>query len=240
MRSPWQRAAPRSMTFSSSRTLPGQAWALSRAMASSEKSRMSLPMRGAARPRKNWASRGMSSRRSARGGRWRLTTLRRNQRSWRKRPSLIQALRSRLLAARKRTSTRRGRVAPRGRTSRSWMTRSSLACMAGDISEISSRKRVPPSAAAIRPPLPTAPVKAPFSWPKSSLARSSSLKAAQLMARKGPWGRGPCSWTKRARTSLPVPDSPVMRTLQPEGAICRAMSRSLCMAPSRVTRRVLP
>ena len=57
--------------------------------------------------------------------------------------------------------------------------------MERDISAISSRKIVPPEATSSRPFLtPRAPVKASFSWPKSSWARSSSVKAPQLMARK--------------------------------------------------------
>ena len=52
---------------------------------------------------------------------------------------------------------------PPGRTRRSWRTRSSLAWSPMSISEISSRKRVPPAAASKRPILPPrlAPVKAP-------------------------------------------------------------------------------
>ncbi len=95
-----------------------------------------------------------------------------------------QSFMLRLLAAMKRTSTFTGRVEPSGRTSFSWMTRSSLTCMDSDISVTSSRNRVPPPAATSRPVLPMAPVKAPFSWPNSSLASSSSLKAPQLTARK--------------------------------------------------------
>ena len=47
--------------------------------------------------------------------------------------------------------------------------------MPSDISPISSRKSVPPSAVSQRPIFwTTAPVKAPFSWPKSSLSSSDS------------------------------------------------------------------
>ena len=51
------------------------------------------------------------------------------------------------------------------------------------IASISSRKSVPPSASSIFPPrLWTAPVKAPFSYPNSSLSSNVSGKAPQLMA----------------------------------------------------------
>ena len=54
-----------------------------------------------------------------------------------------------------------------------------------------------------------APVKAPFSWPKSSDSRSCSGSAAQLIATNGLPERGEPWWTSREMTSLPVPDSPV-------------------------------
>ncbi len=58
--------------------------------------------------------------------------------------------------------------------------------MAGDISVISSRNRVPPDAASIRPLfIVVAPVKAPFSWPKSSLASSLEGSATQFTFTKG-------------------------------------------------------
>ena len=64
----------------------------------------------------------------------------------------------------------------------SWIARSSLTCMVGVVSEISSRKRVPPSASEKRPRLSlTAPVKAPRSWPKSSDSSSVSGSAPQLI-----------------------------------------------------------
>ena len=80
-----------------------------------------------------------------------------------------------------------GGCVPRGSTAPSCRTRKSLACAASGISAISSRKIVPPCAAWKRPSrFLTAPVKAPFSWPKSSASSRASGKAAQLTATKGP------------------------------------------------------
>ncbi len=63
--------------------------------------------------------------------------------------------------------------------------------MAGEKSPISSRNSVPPSASSIRPlRVWMAPVKAPFSWPNSSLSSRFSLRAAQLTLMKGPLARG--------------------------------------------------
>jgi hypothetical protein len=68
-----------------------------------------------------------------------------------------------------------------------------LAWSAADISPISSRKRVPPSASAKRPARAlVAPVKAPFACPKSSLSRSASGIAAQLTETNGAVARPPC------------------------------------------------
>ena len=53
-----------------------------------------------------------------------------------------------------------------------------------------------------------APVKAPFTWPKSSLSSSDSFSAAQLTLMKGPPRRSPSSWMARETISLPVPLSP--------------------------------
>ena len=64
----------------------------------------------------------------------------------------------------------------------------------------------------------SAPVKAPRSWPKSSLSISVAGMAAQLMATNGLSRRGERLWMARATSSLPVPDSPVMATLALAGA----------------------
>ena len=70
----------------------------------------------------------------------------------------------------------------------------------------------------------TAPVKAPFSWPKSSLSMSPSGMAPRLTATKGAWNRGLNSWTIRASPSLPVPVSPRMSTVVAAGATSRTRS----------------
>jgi hypothetical protein len=73
-----------------------------------------------------------------------------------------------------RTSTFTALLPPTRSNSRSCSTRSSLAWKAGEMSPISSRNSVPPCAISKRPlRSPTAPVKAPFSWPKSSLSSSA-------------------------------------------------------------------
>ena len=59
----------------------------------------------------------------------------------------------------------------------------------------------------------TAPVKAPRSWPKSSLSSSVSESAAQLRQTYGPLRRGDRRCTVSASSSLPTPVSPMMRTL---------------------------
>jgi len=58
----------------------------------------------------------------------------------------------------------------------------------------------------------TAPVNAPFSWPKSSDSSRLSAIAAQLIGSKGISHRGLWSWIARATSSFPVPLSPRMRT----------------------------
>ena len=96
------------------------------------------------------------------------------------------------MAAITRTSTLIGWVPPTRKKVRLSSTRSSLTWVASGISPISSRKMVPPSASSNRPSRRSAaPVKAPFSWPNSSLSSSVSGSAAQLTAMNGfaPAGR---------------------------------------------------
>ncbi len=81
------------------------------------------------------------------------------------------------------------------------------------MSPISSRNRVPPSAFSNSPRLVVcAPVKAPRTWPNSSLSSSPSGIAVQLIGTKGFSERSPWKWMARATTSLPVPLSPVIST----------------------------
>ena len=79
-------------------------------------------------------------------------------------------------------------------------------------SPISSRNRVPPCAASKAPARSrVAPVKAPRSWPKSSLSiRSAAMRAAVDDHERARRARGAASWMRaRRRSSLPVPVSPV-------------------------------
>ena len=77
------------------------------------------------------------------------------------------------------------------------------------MSPISSRKIVPPFAASNMPTRrASAPVNAPFSWPKSSLSSSSFGIAAQFTATNG-FARRALRWCSACATSsLPVPLSP--------------------------------
>ena len=63
-----------------------------------------------------------------------------------------------------------------------------------------------------------APVKAPFSWPNSSLSISSVGIAAQLTFTNGPAANGLSRWMCAARSSLPVPDSPDRSTVTSDRA----------------------
>ena len=72
------------------------------------------------------------------------------------------------------TSTLMVRLPPTRSSSRSWRTRSSLACTCDEISLISSSRMVPPWASSKRPSrLESAPVKAPFSWQKTRFQSGS-------------------------------------------------------------------
>ncbi|MNR10870.1 hypothetical protein D3C85_1271420 [compost metagenome] len=90
------------------------------------------------------------------------------------------------MAAMMRTSTFWVLLLPTRSKVRSCSTRSSFTCIGNGMSPISSRNRVPPLASSKRPArLVMAPVKAPFSWPKSSLSSSSAGMAPQLTGTKG-------------------------------------------------------
>src|SRR5215470_5246754 len=64
----------------------------------------------------------------------------------------------------------------------------------------------------------TAPVNAPFSWPNSSLSRSPRGIAAQFSFTNAFWLRLLSLWIARATSSLPVPVSPCISTLESVGA----------------------
>ena len=119
-----------------------------------------------------------------------------------------------MVAATTRMSTFSGRESPTRTTTRSCNARSNLTCKLSGSSPISSRNSVPLSAIWNLPArLITAPVKAPFTWPKSSLSIRFSGIAPQLIVTNGPSARGLRRCSSLAMSSLPVPVSPVMRTL---------------------------
>ncbi len=95
---------------------------------------------------------------------------------------------------------------------------------------------MPPSAISSLPFFCTiAPVNAPFSWPNSSLSSSVSASAAQLMATNGPAARRLLRWIARATSSLPVPLSPRISTVELDGAtlaIWRCSSRIFALTPT--------
>ena len=112
--------------------------------------------------------------------------------------------------------------------------------MATGISPISSSSKVPPSASSKHPVRrSSAPVKAPFSWPKISLSISVSGIAAQLMGTNGLPRRGLSSCTVRATSSLPVPLAPVINTDAVLGATISMSRKISCIfleGPTRLPR----
>src|SRR5439155_171940 len=71
-----------------------------------------------------------------------------------------------------------------------------------------------------------APVNAPFTWPKSSLSRRFSGKAAQFTDTKGPLARPERPWSTRATRPLPVPVSPRNTTGTSASAMRSTSSRT--------------
>ena len=125
--------------------------------------------------------------------------------------------------------------------SRSWMTRSSLAWVGGGTVPISSRKIVPLSATSNRPRrVATAPVKAPRTWPNSVDSSRSIGTEPVLTTTNGPSARGDRWWMARASSSLPVPDSPVSRMLERDGAARRTSSITRSIAGLRQIRLSRP
>ena len=118
-----------------------------------------------------------------------------------------------------RTSTSTSLSLPTRLILRSCRARSTFACAASDMSPISSMKSVPPLACSNLPlRCLMAEVKAPRSWPNSSLSISSEGMAAQLTSTNGAPARLLLAWSQRATSSLPVPFSPVIRTRASHGA----------------------
>ncbi len=90
-----------------------------------------------------------------------------------------------------------------------------FACASRGRSPISSRKRLPSEAYSNLPKvLRSAPVNAPFSWPNSSDSTKFGDMAAQLTGTNRLLLRGLSWWMNLAISSLPVPDSPVIRTAE--------------------------
>ena len=82
-------------------------------------------------------------------------------------------------------------------------TRSSFACSSRGRSPISSRNSVPRCASSKRPwRCETASVKAPFSWPNSSL--SISVGGSAAVDAQSETAGASCAWIARAKSSLPV------------------------------------
>jgi len=99
------------------------------------------------------------------------------------------------------------------------------------VAAISSRKSVPPSATSNFPfRRALAPVKAPGSWPKSSEEVSSFGIAPVFTGTKGPSRRSESAWIAWAASSLPVPLSPVSRTVTSEFAALRIRSKTESIA----------
>jgi hypothetical protein len=122
-----------------------------------------------------------------------------------------------------------------------------LALQGSGSASISSRNRVPPAAVSNNPGLARlASVKAPAVTPNSSASSNVSGMAAQLTSRKGPWARGPLSWSTRATSPLPVPVSPWSSTVGTAGfptvskaARCRSWARKAARAGHVPTRRAV-
>src|SRR5881628_3411328 len=128
-----------------------------------------------------------------------------------------------------RTSLRIVFALPTRSNSCSSSTRSSFGWRSSGRSPISSRSRVPPCASSKRPILRAmAPVKAPRSWPKSSLSRRPAGMAVQLNLTNGRARRALSVWIRPPISSLPVPVSPRMRT---------AASVVATISARRMTRR---
>src|SRR3989475_12575412 len=93
------------------------------------------------------------------------------------------------------------------------------------------QEMVPPFASSNRPRRRCiAPVNAPFSWPKSSEEISDGARAAQLTLTKARCDRRDRLWMARATSSLPVPVSPLTRTLESVGATFTTRESTSCNA----------
>ncbi len=135
--------------------------------------------------------------------------------SCRIRPAWTSRSRSRLVEATTRRSSSRGRVSPKPRDARI-LQRVEQACPAvrAECRRSRSRKSVPPWASSSLPGLSrSAAVKAPRTWPKSSLSIMSGVTEPHLKWMSGLRRRSLSAWIAEATIALPVPLSPVMSTL---------------------------
>ena len=110
------------------------------------------------------------------------------------------------------------------------------------MSPISSRNAVPPPAASSFPSLrESAPVNAPFSWPKSVDSTSSSERATMFTYVNGPPARRLFRWMNSATTCFPAPLSPVRSTVVFDAAARTAVSSRSRIGPvSSATREPVP
>ena len=121
----------------------------------------------------------------------------------------------------------RRRVAPRASPARAGAWAAAPAAARQSRRGTGCRRRPPRRAPALAL---AAPVKAPLSWPKSSLSMSSAGSAPQSTATKGPPRRGEPSCSARAASSLPVPDSPSRSTVLSVSATRSRMAKTWRMA----------
>jgi len=143
----------------------------------------------------------------------------RNSRSLRNSWFSTMSSRLRLVAAIRRKLLACSCVSPTARKIRSCKTRRRDFWIESGISPTSSRKRVPLSASLTRPMrLSWAPVKAPFRCPKSVDSTRDSVSEAQSTKTNLPPARLLLSWMVLAKSSLPVPVSPVISRFESERA----------------------
>ena len=142
-----------------------------------------------------------------------------------------------MVAEMRRTLARRVRDEPRRSKSPVSSTRSSLFCWLSGTLAISSRNSVPPSAISKRPTRSAlASVKAPRTWPKSSLSKTPSETPPALTVTSGRAARGDTAWSACATSPLPVPFSPVIRMLASDGPTRAIICSTGCIAGASAMR----
>ena len=133
-----------------------------------------------------------------------------------------------------RTSTLIVSIPPSRMNSRSWITRSSLACVSSGTLPISSKKIVPLSASSNSPFFGyTAPVNAPFTWPNRFDSSRSGGRLPELTVMKARSARVEFWCSARATSSLPVPLSPLISIVVRLGAACMIRSNTWRMRELR-------